>query len=94
MEFILFSFIKAYQLVLFHNISTGLIFSSFCATIAINPFVKKSYGIAFREKIHNLDMKETLGDFFLGGGFGGLFAIWSISSHMCVQIDREMVQLI
>ena len=34
------------------------------------------------------------GDFFLGGAFQGVFAIWSISSHTCVQIDREMVRLI
>ena len=31
---------------------------------------------------------------FLGRGFGPVFAIWSISSHTCVQIDWEMVRLI
>ena len=34
------------------------------------------------------------GDFFLGGGFGALFAIWSISSHVGVQIGLELVRLI
>ena len=34
------------------------------------------------------------GFLFLGGIFEGIFAIWSISSHTCVQIDWEMVRLI
>ena len=31
---------------------------------------------------------------FLGRGFGAIFAIWSISSHVGVQIGRELVRLI
>ena len=34
------------------------------------------------------------GDFFLGGPNEGLFALWSISSHVGVQICRELVRLI
>ena len=37
---------------------------------------------------------EKHGDFFLGRGFGGIFAIWSISSHVGVQIGLELVRLI
>ena len=34
------------------------------------------------------------GDFFLGGVFGPFFAIWSISSHVGVQIGLKLVRLI
>ena len=36
---------------------------------------------------------ETWG-FFLGGGNEGFFATWPISSHVGVQIGREMMRLI
>ena len=36
---------------------------------------------------------ENLG-IFLGGSFGAIFAIWSISSHVGVQIGLELVRLI
>ena len=36
----------------------------------------------------------TWGFSFLGGGFGPLFAIWSISSHVGVQIGLKLVRLI
>ena len=46
---------------------------------------------------HNLTklrQNASDGDFFLEGGFQGLFAIWSISSHVGVQIGLELVRLI
>ena len=36
----------------------------------------------------------TIWGFFLGRGFGAVFAIWSISSHVGVQIGLELVRLI
>ena len=38
--------------------------------------------------------KSNTWGFFLGGGFQELFAIWSISSHVGVQIGLELVRLI
>jgi len=37
---------------------------------------------------------QTYGDFFLGSVNEVIFALWSISSHVGVQIGRELVRLI
>ena len=52
----------------------------------------------FLKNVSDADSREitffnTDGD-FSRGGFGVIFAIWSISSHVGVQIGLELVQLI
>ena len=37
---------------------------------------------------------HAFGDFFLGGGNEVFFPLWSISSHVGVQIGLELVRLI
>ena len=70
--------------------------------------VRKFFYVTYRQKItilhpleaeargkNSLSLVSKHGDFFfLGGPNEGLFALWSISSHVGVQICRELVRLI
>ena len=49
--------------------------------------------IIFRKSSSGQHLVNMWG-FFLGRGFGGIFAIWSISSHKGVQIGLELVRFI
>ena len=62
-----------------------------------NPHVQKKCKVVFFNKFL-FEVEDRIwrasGDFFLGGPNEGIFALWSISSHVGVQICRELVRLI